>query len=143
MAVTLSVTNAQAIEMCDDAVDSCDLGSSGTATLVMYSGTAPTNVDTALSGNTVLAQLSMSFPAFGNAIEVGDAAVATANAISDDTAADADGTASFFRILDRNGTPRIQGEVATSGAALNMNSVEIRQNAVVRVTSLTHQMNEA
>lgn len=141
--MTLSVANAQAIQMCDAAVDACDLGSSNPqATLIIYSGTPPSLVDTGLSGNTVLAQLAMSNPAFGAAADIAPGARATASAISDDTSADATGTATFFRILDRNNTPRIQGSVGTSGAELNLNSVAIQSGALVQVTSLTVTMPE-
>lgn len=141
--MTLSINNAQAIQGCDAFVDACDLGSTNAqATLVIYSGTPPTYADNALSGNTVLAQLSMSNPAFGSAVDINPHARATASAISDDTAADATGTASFFRILDRNNVSRIQGSVGTSGAELNLNSVAIQVNALVKVTSLTVTMPE-
>jgi len=141
--MTLSVANAQAIQMCDAAVDACDLGTTNAqATLTIYSGTPPSLVDTALSGNTVLAQLAMSNPAFGAAADIAPGARATASAISDDTSANATGTATFFRILDRNDVPRIQGSVGTSGAELNLNSVAIQSGALVQVTSLTVTMPE-
>lgn len=141
--MTLSIDNASAIEACDAIVDNCDNGTTDpNATLVIYSGTPPALVDTALSGNTVLAELEMSNPAFGNAADINPGARATAAAISDDTAANATGTATFFRILDRNNVPRIQGSVGTSGAELNMNSVAIQINAAVEVTSLTVTMPE-
>lgn len=141
--MTLSIANAQAIQGCDAFVDACDLGSTdATADLVIYSGTPPALVDSALSGNTVLASLLMSNPAFGAAADIAPGARATANAISDDTAADATGTATFFRILDRNNVPRIQGTVGTSGTELIINSTAIQVNATVRVTSLTVTMPE-
>lgn len=141
--MTLSINNLQAIQACDVFVDACDLGSGvAQATLVVYSGTPPTFADVGLSGNTVLAQLSMTNPAFGAAADINPHARATAATISDDTAADATGTATFFRILDRNGVSRIQGSVGTSGAELNLNSVAIQINALVRVTSLTVTMPE-
>lgn len=144
--MTLSITNAQAIECCDNVVDSCDLGSTdANADLRIYSGTAPANVDASLSGNTLLAQLEMSNPSFGAAVDVTPGARATANAISDDTSADATGTATFFRILDRNNVPRIQGTVTGTGGGGDMefNSTSIQSGATVRVTSLTVTMPEA
>lgn len=141
--MTLSIANSSAITACDAIVDACDAGTGvPQATLVIYDGTPPALVDTALSGNNVLAQLDMTNPAFGNAADAAPGATATAAAISDDTAADATGTASFFRILDRDGTPKIQGSVGTSGAELNLNSVAIQVNATVSVTSLTVTMPE-
>lgn len=141
--MTLSIANTSAITGCDAFVDACDAGSTDPqATLVIYSGTPPALVDSALSGNTVLASLEMSNPAFGAAVDISPGARATAAAISDDTAADATGTATFFRILDRNNVPKIQGSVGTSGAELNMNSVAIQINATVSITSLTVTMPE-
>jgi hypothetical protein len=141
MATTLSIANTEAISCCDDVVDSIDTGA-GTAQLVIYDGTPPALVDTALSGNTVLAELALSNPAFGAAADAAPGATATANAISDDTSANATGTATFFRLLDRNGTPRVQGSVGTSGEALNLNTTSIVAGATVSVTSLTVTMPE-
>ena len=139
--MTLSISNLQAIVICDAVVDSCDAGATA-ASLRIYSGTPPTLADTALAGNTLLAQLVMSDPAFGAAVDANPSATATASAITDDTAADATGTASFFRILDSNGVVRIQGTVGTSGAELILNSVAIQVGALVKVTSLTVTMPE-
>jgi hypothetical protein len=141
--MTLSINNLSAIEACDAIVDNCDNGTGvAQATLIIYDGTPPALADTALSGNTVLAQLDMSNPAFGNAVDAAPGATATAAAISDDTSADNSGTATFFRIVDRDGTPIIQGSVGTSGAELNLNSVAISAGALVSVTSLTVTMPE-
>lgn len=140
--MTLSIANAQALVCCDAVVDSCDLGSTNPqATLVIYSGTPPALVDTGLSGNTVLGQLAMTAPgsggAFGNAIDANPGAIATANAIADDTAADNSGTGTFYRILDRNNVPRIQGTVGTSGTSLVLNNVDIQAGSIIEVVSLT------
>ncbi len=135
------IANAQAITCADAIADSCDTG--GTATLTIYDGTPPANVDAALSGNTVLAELTMSATAFGAAADAAPGATVTANAISDDTSANATGTASFFRIIDGGSTPRVQGTVGTSGADLNFNSVAIQSGAQVSVTSLTITVPEA
>lgn len=146
--MTLSIANAQAIQVCDAVVDSVDLGSANPqGTLVIYAGTPPARVDASLSGNTVLAQLAMSNPAFGAAVDVpaSNLARATANAIADDTSADATGVATFFRILDRDNTPRIQGACGAtgSGAELELNSVNLQAGAAVEVSSLTVSMPEA
>lgn len=138
--MTLSIPNAQAIIACDAFVDACDLGSTNPqATLIIYSGTPPSLVDTGLSGNTVLAQLPMSNPAFGAASDQNPNARATANAITDDTTADNAGTATFYRILDRNNVPRIQGAI---GVELVLNASVIAAGAIVSVTSLTTTMPE-
>lgn len=103
--------------------------------LRIYSGTPPATANTALSGNTLLAELRFANPASGAASN----GVLTFSAITDDTDADATGTATFFRALKSDGTTVvIQGDVGTSGAALNLNSTAIQIHAQVSVTSFTH-----
>lgn len=139
-----SIANAQAIQAADAYADSCDLGS-GTAQgrLRFYSGTPPANVDAALSGNTLLAELNGSNPFFGAAVDANPGGRVTANAISDDASADATGTATFARIVDRDGTPRIQLTVGTSGTEVIVNSAAFQAGALVSVSSLTFTQPEA
>tara|TARA_R110000822_G_scaffold137399_7_gene274897 strand:- start:512 stop:952 length:441 start_codon:yes stop_codon:yes gene_type:complete len=114
----VSVSNVIAILQCDAAVDAID-GGAGAGTLVLYSGTPPTNVDTALAGNTVLATLTFSDPAFGAASDQAPGAMATASAITDDSSADATGDATFARAFDSNALAVLQFTVAgsTGGSA--------------------------
>jgi hypothetical protein len=107
-----------------------DLGAS--PLLRIYDGTPPTNADTALSGNTLLAELAMSADAFAAA----SGGTKTANAITSDASANATGTASFFRLVTSGGTAKVQGTVGTSGADLNLNSVSITSGGTVAVSSL-------
>jgi hypothetical protein len=105
--------------------------------LRIYSGTAPADVNTALSGNTLLADLSMSDPAFGAA----SGGVSTAAAITADSSADATGTASFFRVGAWDGvtfTPTFQGSCGTSGSDLNLSTTSITLGGTIAVTSLTY-----
>lgn len=106
-------------------------------TVRIYSGTAPANADAALSGNTLLAQLTLGATAFGAAAS----GVATANAISADTSADATGTPTFFRLLASNGTTVVyQGTAGASGQELNLSNLsggQIVAGGSVSVTSLT------
>jgi len=139
--MTLYITNARAIVACDGVVDAVDTGGAGS--LRIYAGSVPADADAALaSANTLLAQLTMSATAFGNAADAAPGATATANAITDDSSADATGTATFFRILNGSGTVIIQGSVGTSGEDLNLNTVSIVAGATVSVTSLTVTMPE-
>ena len=117
----------------DAVVDLVD-GGTGAGVINIYSGTAPTSVNDALSGNTLLAALTMSDPAFGATNTSG---VATASAITADTSANADGTATFFRVADSNGNAVMQGTVGTSGADLNLNSTSISTSIEVSITSMT------
>jgi len=103
--------------------------------LRIYSGTQPATADTALSGNTLLAELRFSNPASGAAV----AGVITFSAITSDTSADATGTATFFRALKSDGTSVVfDGSVGTASADLVLNSVAIQAGADVDVISLQH-----
>ena len=107
------------------------IGSSGL--LRIYSGTRPTNPDTALSGNTLLAELPLS-ATFAPAPSGG---VLTANAITNDSSANATGTASFGTLTTSGGTRVIDFSIGTSGQDLNLNTVSIVAGAQVSVSSLT------
>ncbi len=102
-------------------------------TLVIYAGAVPANADTALSGQTVLGTLTFGSTAFGTAA----AASMTANAITQDSAADATGTATFYRAFASGGSTVIeQGAVGTSGAELNLNTTSIVIGGPISVTSM-------
>lgn len=104
--------------------------------LRIYSGTQPANADTALSGNTLLAELRFGNPAFGAAVN----GVATANAMTADSSADATGTATFARCLKSDGTTVVlDATVGTSGADMNINSTAIQTGANVSLTGFQIQ----
>ncbi len=101
--------------------------------LRIYDGTQAATADTALSGQTLLAELRFGATAFGGA----SAGVATANAITSGTAS-ATSTATWFRCLKSDGTTVVyDGSVGTATADLVLNSVAISSGATVSVTSLT------
>lgn len=120
-----SVRNAAA-----DAI-TATIGASGF--LDIYDGAQPTNPDTALGAQVKLAHLALSADAFADA----SAGVSTANAITDDSSADATGTATWFSLTTSGGTRKIEGSVGTSGANLNLNTTSIVAGASVGVSSLT------
>lgn len=100
----------------------------------VYSGTRPTDADTALSGNTLLAELTLNATFAANASN----GTLTANAITQDSAADATGTASFVRVLQSDGTTVVMDlSVGTSGAEVNFATLSFVQGVVVQVTALT------
>lgn len=79
--------------------------------LRVYSGTKPTNPDTALSGNTLLADFTLAATAFGTAAS-GTAAAAAITSVT----ASASGTASFFRLFKSDGTTVVgDGDVTATG----------------------------
>lgn len=101
--------------------------------LRIYDSTQPTDADTALGAQVLLADLALNATAFGAA----SAGSKAANAISDDTSADATGTAAWGSLLTSGNTRLLDYTVGTSGANLNMNSVAIASGATVSVTSFT------
>jgi hypothetical protein len=128
----LKLSNASVSAAADAVVDLVDAGA-GPGTLVIFGSACPTNVDDADSG-TVLAVLTFSDPAFGAASN----GVATASAITQDSSADATGTAACFRVKDSNGVARFQGAVGTAGAQLNLVTTSIVATQPVQVTSFTY-----
>lgn len=139
-----SISNAAAIAACDAIVDRVDNGPAA-GKLKIYAGSIPANADAALGGATLLAELTMSDPAFGNAADQAPDAQATANAITSDTSADATGTATFFRVEDSNGNVEIQGDVSnTAGSGdLKLTDTSIVATVEVQVTSFTFTVPEA
>jgi hypothetical protein len=128
----LSHTGANAAA---DAV--CALANSGL--LRIYDGVQATDANTAVGAQTLLAELTMNVTAFGAAV----GGVATANAITSDSSANATGTASWFRVVKSDGvTVLFDGSVGTSGCNLNLNTVSLVVAATVSVTALTYTQQE-
>jgi hypothetical protein len=100
--------------------------------LSLYTGTQPTNPDTALSGNTLLATLTCS-ATFAPAPSGG---VLTANTITSANAV-ATGTATWGTLTTSGATRIVDFSVGTSAANLNLNTTSIVTGAAISVTSLT------
>lgn len=133
MAADPRLTNASASAAADAVVDRIDAGA-GAGTIKIYTGTIPTDADTAVGAQTLLATLTFSDPAFGAASN----GVATASAITSDTSADATGTAAWARIADSTGTTVMDVTVGTSGEDINFNTVSFVTGATVAITALTY-----
>ena len=107
--------------------------------LRIYDGTQPATADTAVSSQTLLAELRFNATAFGAA----SAGVATANAFTSDASANNTGTASWFRALKSDGTTVVfDGSVGTTSADLVVNSTGISTGAEVSVSSFTYTENK-
>lgn len=119
-----NLSNAARSAACDAIVDLIDAGGAGT--LKIYTA----------SFSTLLATLTFSATAFGSASN----GTATASAITDDSSADATGTAAVFRVASGAGTTIFEGTVGTSGADINFNTVAFVSGAVISITSLTITM---
>lgn len=96
----------------------------------VYSGTRPATGGTA---TTLLGELPCS-ATFAAAASGG---VLTLNAITNDSSADATGTASWFRVLTSANAAVIDGDVGTSGSDLNMNTTSIVSGGPIAISSFT------
>ena len=132
MAADPRLTNAAASAAADAVVDRIDTGGAGT--IKIYTGTIPTDADTAVGAQTLLATLTFSATAFGAAAN----GVATAAAITSDTSADATGTAAWARIASGAGTTQLDVTVGTTGEDINFNTVSFVSGATVAITALTY-----
>lgn len=103
--------------------------------LFIYDSTQPTNADTALGAQVLLADLSLNATAFAAA----SAASKAANSITQDSSANATGTATWGSLCasSRATTGTLDFSVGTSGANFNMNSVAIQSGAAVQCSAFT------
>lgn len=101
------------------------------ALLRIYDGSRPATGGTA---TTLLAELTCN-ATFAPAASGG---VLTLNAITQDSSANATGTATWFRIVQSGGSTHVlDGSVGTSGADLNLNSTSIVSGGTVSISSFT------
>lgn len=107
--------------------------------LRIYDGTQPANADTAISTQTLLAELRFNADAAPSAV----AGVLTFNAITQDSNANNTGTASWFRALKSDGsTVMFDGTVGTSGSDINIATTAIVAGAIVGVTSAVYTVSK-
>lgn len=129
MALEPKLSNAAANAEADAVSDLLDNGY-----LRIYDGTKAVSADTAIGAQVLLAELRYNATAAPAAV----AGVLTFNAFTGDAAANATGTASWFRALKADGTTAVyDGTVGTSGANWNVNSVSFVLGAPVDVTTFT------
>ena len=102
------------------AVDRTDVGS-GTAVLEIYSGSAPGSIGGSPAG-TLLLSFDLPNPAFGDA----SSGVATLNGTPISTTGVGDNTASYARVVNRNGDTIMDTEsVGTSGTEVVLSTTTI------------------
>jgi len=106
--------------------------------LRIYDGTQPINADTAITNQTLLAELMFSSPAFKPAI----AGVITANEImpDEDAKATTKTGASWYRASTKDGATIMDGSVGTEKANCIIGSTMIQIHAKVSVESFVHTM---
>jgi hypothetical protein len=104
---------------------------------IVADGTQPTDADTSLGAQVDLADLAFGSTAFAAA----SAGSKAANAITQDSSANASSTATWATLIISanafSGARLMDMSVGTSGANLNLNSVAISSGAAVAVSSLT------
>jgi hypothetical protein len=109
-------------------------GQLNTGYIRIYDSTQAADADTAVGAQVLLAELRFGATAFA----AGALGVATANAITADSSANATGTATWFRVLKSDGTTVVyDGSVGTATANLILNTVSIVTGASVSITALT------
>jgi hypothetical protein len=102
--------------------------------LRIYDGVQPASADTAVTSQTLLAELEFGSPAFNAAAN----GVATATTITDGIAEET-GTATWLRAVQANGTTAVfDGSVGTTGANLNLTDTAITSAATVSVSGFTY-----
>ena len=110
-------------------LDAITTRAGASAKLRVYDGTRPA---TGGAATTLLAELTCN-ATFAPAASGG---VLTLNAITQDSSADATGTATWFRIVKSDGTTFVMdGNVGTAGSDFNLNTVSIVIGGVVTCTS--------
>lgn len=112
-------------------VTAIDAGS-GAGTIKIYSGTIPTDAATAITSQVLLGTLTFSDPCgtiANNAL--------TMDAITQDSSADATGTAAWARIADSAGVTVMDINVTTTGGggALTLNTTNIVIGGPILITS--------
>jgi len=142
MAIT-RISSAAAIVSVDAVTALLNVGGAGT--IRIYNGSQPAGPDIAITGQTLLAELALNADAFQDASDQGGFARAVANAITQDSSADAAGTATWFRASDGNGLAVIDGDVTTngSGGALQLNNTAIALNDTVNISPWNFEQYES
>lgn len=119
----------EAATLRDAMMDAITTRAGNAALLRIYDGSRPATGGTA---TTLLAELTCGSPFAGASVN----GVLTANAITQDSSANATGTATWFRIVQSDGSTFVlDGNVGTSGSDLNLNSVSIVAGGTVSVSS--------
>jgi len=141
------IGNGDAIAAANAIVDRLD-GGTGAAVVKIYGDTIPTDVDTAIGVQTLLATHVCSDPAFAGAADANPGGRATASAIADDTSIDATDTATFFRASSTNdgATPiddHIDGNAGVVDEALVLNTASFVAGATSSITAWTFTVPES
>lgn len=116
-----TVTKEAILTQVKNAID----GGSGAGTIKLYTGTIPATPETAISSQVLLGTLTFSDPC--GVVGTPTAGALTFSAITQDSSADATGTATWARIADSSGTTVVDINVTVTGGggALQLNTTSI------------------
>lgn len=103
------------------------------ALIKIYDGTQPAGPGTAITTQVLLGTLTCS----STVAPATSGGVITFNTITQDSAADATSTATWFRITTSGGTAVLDGTVGTSGADWNLNTTSIVTGGPISISSFT------
>jgi hypothetical protein len=124
---------------CNAFLDTLNATLGASSLLRFYSGTKPATADAALSGNTLLAELTLNATEF----QAASGRVVVANSIGTDINADATGTCTFASFVKSDGTRVIDvtvGEAADS-ADITVDNKNFQINADIAVTAFSLGLN--
>jgi transcriptional regulator of nitric oxide reductase len=120
-----------AVAIRNAALDGFDVLNSGK--LRIYDSTQPTDADTALGAQVLLADLALAADAFADAASGSKAA----NSITQDSSADATGTATWASLLTSGNVRKLDMSAGTGTVNLVLNTASIVAAAAVSCSSLT------
>ena len=132
MAIIRFVTTAKnnALDTLKTAIDA----GAGAGTIKVYNGTQPTSANDAITTQTLLATLTFSDPCGTTS-----SGTLTMSSITQDSAADATGTATWARIADSTGATVFDVDVTVTGAGgtLQFNTTNFVINGPVLISAFT------
>lgn len=132
MALNTQLANATVNAQADDLARLLDNGY-----LRIYDGSQPASADTAVSTQTLLAELRFA----ATSAPAASGGLLTFNALTSDSSANNSGTASWFRALKSDGTTVVMdGSVGTSAANMVIATTSISAGQTVSCSSFTHDV---
>jgi hypothetical protein len=138
MPAVTHITNAVAQSMANSFTTALDAGTAGI--IRIYTGAIPTDADTAIGAQTLLATLTFSATSFGSATDGNPGGLITANAITGGTVV-TDGTAAWARLLTQDGgTVVADVNVGTTDQTIVLNTVAFTEDSDVEITAWTITM---
>ncbi len=128
----MAVTTSTAVK--NGRLDAITTAWGGTPKLRLYSGTAPANAAAALSGNSMLAEVTPTPAAASGGVKDILGGAKTTTGVNAGTGT----VATFYRVYDSAGTNcHEQGTVGTSGADLTVDNTSIANGQTVNFNTFT------